>query len=63
MAEAEDEKPRPAAGYVLGQPLDGLSLSELDARVEELRREIARLEATRARKQAAQTAAEAVFRK
>jgi uncharacterized small protein (DUF1192 family) len=63
MTEAEDDKPRPAPGYVVGQPLDQLSVGELDSRIEELRREIARLEAARAQKSAAQTAAEAVFRR
>lgn len=63
MADSDDEKPRPAQGYAIGQPLEALSVAELDARVEELRQEIARLEAVRARKQAAQAAAEAVFRR
>jgi uncharacterized small protein (DUF1192 family) len=63
MAEPEDDKPRPAPTYVVGQPLDQLSVAELDARIDELRREVARLEAARAQKQAAQTAAEAVFRR
>ena len=62
MAAEEEDKPRKPQGYVLGQPLDALSAAELDERMEELRREIVRLEAARAQKLAAQTAAAAFFK-
>lgn len=63
MAEADDEKPRPAPRHAIGQPLEALSVTELDERIDELRQEIARLEAARAQKHAAQTAAESFFKK
>lgn len=63
MAEADDEKPRLASDYVIGQPLEALSVVELNERIRQLRQEIARLEAARARKEAAQMSAEAFFKK
>jgi uncharacterized small protein (DUF1192 family) len=63
MAEEIDEKPRPAPGLTLGQPLDALSVAELDERIAILRAEIQRLEAAREKKQAANAAAEAFFKK
>ncbi|ULO25543.1 DUF1192 domain-containing protein [Methylocystis sp. SB2] len=62
MKSEQDDAPRPAA-FEIGQPLDLLSVAELDERIERLRQEIARLEAKRADKQAASAAAEAFFRK
>lgn len=62
MAAEEEDKPRKPQGYVVGQPLDAVSVAELDARMEELRQEIARLEAARAQKLAAQAAASAFFK-
>ncbi|PWB91195.1 DUF1192 domain-containing protein [Methylocystis sp. MitZ-2018] len=62
MKSEQDDTPRPAA-FEIGQPLDLLSVAELDERIERLRQEIARLEAKRAAKQAASAAAEAFFRK
>jgi uncharacterized small protein (DUF1192 family) len=59
----DDDAPLPAAPFELGQPLDLLPLAELDARIEALRREIARLEAAIKSKQAAGAAAEAFFKK
>jgi uncharacterized small protein (DUF1192 family) len=63
MAEDPDDKPRPAPAHALGQPLETLSLRELDERIEALRAEIARLEAAREAKQAASAAAEAFFKR
>jgi uncharacterized small protein (DUF1192 family) len=63
MAEETDEKPGPAAGHTLGQPLDALSVAEFDERIALLRAEIARLEAAREKKQAANAAAAAFFKK
>ena len=62
MASEEDEKPRTPSGYVLGQPLEALSVDELDERVGELRDEIERLQEARSRKLAAQSAAQAFFK-
>ena len=59
----DDDRPRKAVAHEIGQPLDTLSLGELDARVALLRAEIARLEAARAAKQAAQGAADAFFKR
>ncbi|MGJ0504145.1 MAG: DUF1192 domain-containing protein [Methylocystis sp.] len=63
MKSDEDEAPRRPAAFEIGQPLDLLSIAELDERIERLRQEIARLEAARAAKQAASAAADAFFRK
>jgi uncharacterized small protein (DUF1192 family) len=62
MAEDIDEKPRPVPTHVVGQPLDALSVDELAERIEALRAETLRLEAARARKQAANAAADAFFK-
>jgi uncharacterized small protein (DUF1192 family) len=59
----DDDAPRPAAPFDIGQPLDLLSLAELEARIEALQREIARVEAAIKAKQAAGAAAAAFFRK
>lgn len=59
----DDDGPRKAVAHEIGQPLDTLSLADLDARVALLRAEITRIEAARAAKQAAQGAADAVFKR
>jgi uncharacterized small protein (DUF1192 family) len=59
----DDDRPRKAVTHEIGQPLDTLSLSDLDERIGLLRAEIARIEAARAAKQAAQGAADAVFKR
>jgi len=59
----DDDRPRKAIAHEIGQPLETLSLSDLDARVALLREEIARIEAARAAKQAAQGAADAFFKR
>ncbi len=59
----DDDRPRKAVSHEIGQPLDTLSLSDLDERIAVLRAEIARIEAARAAKQAAQGAADAFFRR
>ena len=59
----DDDGPRKAVAHEVGQPLDTLSLTDLDARVALLRAEIARIESARAAKQAAQDAADAVFKR
>ncbi|SDN99195.1 Uncharacterized small protein, DUF1192 family [Methylobacterium phyllostachyos] len=59
----DDDRPRKAVSHEIGQPLDTLSLSDLDERIALLRAEIARIEAARAAKQAAQGAADAFFKR
>ncbi|SDA20715.1 Uncharacterized small protein, DUF1192 family [Methylobacterium sp. UNC378MF] len=59
----DDDRPRKALVHEIGQALDTLSLGDIDERVALLRAEIARLEAARAAKQAAQGAADAFFKR
>lgn len=59
----EDEDPKPRSAFEIGQPLDLMSVAEIDLAIEKLREEIARLETARSAKQAASAAAEAFFRK
>ena len=59
----DDDRPRKAVAHEIGQPLDTLSLGDLNERVALLRAEIVRLEAARAAKQAAQGAADAFFKR
>lgn len=59
----EEEAPRPRPAYEMGQPLDLLSLTEIDERIAALKAEIARLEEAAQAKRAATAAAEAFFRK
>jgi len=63
MTEESDEKPPTATTHTLGQPLDALSIAEFDERIALLRAEISRLEAAREKKQAANAAAAAFFKK
>ena len=63
MAEDPDDKPREKPEHKIGRKLDDISVTELDARIALLREEIARLEATRDQKRAAQAAADAFFKK
>lgn len=59
----DDDKPRKAPTHEIGQPLDALSLSDLDERIALLRAEIARIEAARAAKEAAQSSADSFFKR
>lgn len=59
----DDDTPRKPPTHEVGQPLDTLSLSDLDERIALLRAEIARLEAARAAKEAAQSSADAFFKR
>jgi uncharacterized small protein (DUF1192 family) len=67
MTREEDEllAPRSKAPgpHAIGEPLDTLSVHELNERIDLLRAEIARLEAARDRKSASRAAADAFFRK
>ena len=54
--------PKKKPVHEVGQPLDVLSVHELDERIEALREEIARLEAAKASKAASAAAAAAFFK-
>lgn len=64
MKGEDDDLPRRApARHEPGQPLDTLSVAELDERIALLRAEIERLQAARDAKAASLTAADAFFRR
>ena len=54
--------PKKAPAHEIGQPLDTLSVDELDERVAMLRAEIDRLESMRAAKLASRAAADSFFK-
>ena len=54
--------PKKKPVHELGQPLDALSVHELDERIELLREEIGRLESAKASKSASAAAAAAFFK-
>lgn len=59
----EEPRRKPARIHEIGQDLSLLSVAELRERVEQLRAEIARLEADMAAKGETKAAAEALFRR
>ena len=59
----EDEKPKKKITHDLGQELTLLSVGELNARIDLLRVEIARLEADIRGKQASRSAADQFFKR
>ena len=59
----EDERPKKKIAHEIGQELTLLSVAELNARIELLRGEIARLEADIKRKQASLSAADQFFKR
>ena len=59
----EDDKPKKKIAHEIGQDLTLLSVAELNARIELLREEIARLEADIKGKQASKAAADLFFKK
>ena len=59
----DDDRPRKVVAHEIGQPLDTLSLGDLDARIALLKAEIVRIEAVRVAKHAAQGAADAFFKR
>jgi uncharacterized small protein (DUF1192 family) len=59
----EDDAPPPKRGRLEKLPLDLLGVAELRSYIDELREEIARVEADIARKQSHRTSADAFFRK
>jgi len=54
--------PRKPPEHVLGQPLEDLSIEELNLRIEALKAEIGRLEEARGAKEAGRAGAAAFFR-
>ena len=67
MAREDDDPfgvapPKKPATHEIGQPLDTLSVDELDERMALLKAEIARLEEARVAKQASKLAADAFFK-
>lgn len=59
--DAED-LPKPKALITVGEPLDSISIAELEQRVIAFEGEIARIRAEIARKQASKAAADAFFK-
>ena len=57
-----DDLPRKKPVITVGEPLDMISLAELEQRIEDLESEIARVKATIASKRASKNAADAFFR-
>jgi uncharacterized small protein (DUF1192 family) len=57
------QPPKKPKGYELGQDLSKLSVGELQALVEQLRAEIARVEQTMNAKQSSLSAAQSVFKR
>lgn len=55
--------PKKAKSYELGQDLSKLSVAELQALIDELKADIARVEQTLAAKQSSKSAAESVFKR
>jgi uncharacterized small protein (DUF1192 family) len=64
MAREDDEplKPKRKLGHQVGEPLDALSIEEIDERVRQLHDEIQRLEEDKRVKFASRNAASAVFK-
>lgn len=63
MAFDMEDRPRPKAGVEIEPlPLDSLSIEDLELRIASARTEIARCEATIARKKASRNAADAFFK-
>lgn len=59
----DDLEPKKAKSYELGQDLSKLSVAELQALVDRLKAEIARVEQTLGTKQSSKSAAEAAFKR
>jgi len=61
--DLEDTRPVKKPEIVIGEPLDLLSLAELEQRIAILESEIVRIRDTLARKSAGKAAADAIFRR
>jgi uncharacterized small protein (DUF1192 family) len=59
----EDDRPKKKIAHEIGQDLTLLSVTELNARIELMRAEIARLEADIKNKQASRSAADQFFKR
>lgn len=59
----DDLKPKPKPALAVGDPLAGLGIAELEARIAALRQEIARVEAELEAKRAHESAAAALFKR
>ena len=68
MGRLEDDDPfataprKAQAAHIIGEPLDAMSVAELDDRLALLRREIVRLEEARVLREATRKAADAFFK-
>lgn len=62
MSIFDGDEPRSQTPHTLGEPLDGLSVADLDQRIGMLRAEIERLEQDKRRKAATRNAAEMAFK-
>lgn len=61
--EIEDLEPKKLKAHELGQNLDRLSVGELEALIEALKAETARVQAALATRQSTRSAAEAAFKR
>ncbi len=59
---SDDDKPRKIPVHEIGQDISALSVAELEARLQILKQEMARLEEMRLRKTASRAAAESFFK-
>lgn len=57
-----DDRPKPKPVFSVGEPLDTISVGELEQRIAAFEAEILRLKAEIARKQASKAAADAFFK-
>lgn len=60
--EWDDARPKPKPAVTLGEPLAGLAIAELEARIAALREEITRVEAELVAKRSHSAAAAALFK-
>ncbi len=63
MAFFDDDRPAKKLAHEIGSDLSMLSVGDLDARIDLLNQEIARLEADKQKKQAGRMAADNFFKK
>jgi uncharacterized small protein (DUF1192 family) len=59
----DEVTPKPVRGIVVGEGLETLSVAELQARIEDLEREIERVKAELEAKQRHESAASAIFKR